>query len=496
MFKHWKSPEVNIFSLIIIGLLIFIPIYPKFPLFNVPGTFVAIRIEDFIIAFVFFIWLIQQIRLGFPNLKDRVGKLILLYWGIGFLSLISAIFITKNIVPHIAVLHFLRRIEYMSLFFVALSSVRSVKNIKTYCGIILLATAGVIVFGLGQKFLNWPVVSTMNAEFSKGMILRLSEWARVNSTFAGHYDLAAYLVLILAITGGFFFVIKNKLARIATLLVGFFSLYLLILTASRVSFAVYLVAIFFVLLLTKKYWWIGPVMALSLTMMLLSTEITQRFALTFNVDLSYLSSKIPKWGGEVNQLNLKPTVTPIPTPTPIETVKRGSRGVGGRVIIPTPTPTFVPMAAAETQEWMPTTELAIQYSDGIRFSVEWPRAIRAFFKNPFLGTGFSSVTLATDNDYLRSLAETGLLGFISFFLIFLEIIRRIIVFLRRNKDEVLRALVIGFTGGLLGFLGNAVFIDVFESSKVAFIFWILMGSLVGLMKVSSIQNKKTNEKNL
>ncbi|MCX6724610.1 MAG: O-antigen ligase family protein [Candidatus Shapirobacteria bacterium] len=443
MFKRWKSPEVNSLSLAIIGLLIFLPIYPKFPLFNVPGTYVAIRVEDFIIAFVILLWLVQQAKTGFSSLKDRVGKMILLYWGIGFISLLSAIFLTKNIVPHIAVLHFFRRIEYMSLFFVALASVRSVKNIKTYCGILLLATLGVIVAGLGQKFLNWPVVSTMNEEFSKGLILRLSEWARINSTFAGHYDLAAYLVLILAITASFFFIIKNKMAKVATLLIGFFSLYILILTASRVSFAVYLVAIFFVLLFTKKYWWIGPVMAISLIMMLLS-EIS---------------------------------------------------GSGGRRVIPTPTPTLVATASAEIEDWMPTTELAVQYSNGIRFNVEWPRAIRAFLKNPFLGTGFSSVTLATDNDYLRLLAETGFLGFASFFLIFLEIIRRVIVFLRKNKDKVSRALVIGFTGGLIGFLGNAVFIDVFESSKVAFIFWIIMGSLVGLMKVSA-KDDKINEKNV
>lgn len=482
MFKRWKSPEVNSLSLVIIGLLIFLPIYPKFPLFNVPGTYVAIRVEDFIIALVLFIWLLQQARTGFSSLKDRVGKMILLYWGIGFLSLISAIFITKNIAPHIAVLHFLRRIEYMSLFFVALSSIRSLKNVKTYCGIILLATVGVIIFGLGQKFLNWPVVSTMNEEFSKGLILRLSEWARINATFAGHYDLAAYLVLILAITTAFFFTIKNKLARVAVLLISFFSLYILILTASRVSFAVYLAAVFFVLLLTKKYWWIGPVMAISLTMMLLSGEITQRFALTFNIDLSYLSSKISHWRTDESD---KVVLQPTSTPTPLPSKKPDNTGIVRRVATPTPVAT----SAAEIDNWVPTTELAIQYSNAIRFVVEWPRAIRAFLKNPFLGTGFSSVTLATDNDYLRLLAETGFLGFASFFLIFLEILRRVVVFLRKNKDEISRALVIGFTGALIGFLGNAVFIDVFESSKVAFIFWILMGSLVGLMKVSSKDDK-------
>ena len=59
-------------------------------------------------------------------------------------------------------------------------------------------------------------------------------------------------------------------------------------------------------------------------------------------------------------------------------------------------------------------------STSIRLAVEWPRAMRAFYKSPFLGTGYSSITLATDNDYLRALGETGILGLTSFVLIFIN----------------------------------------------------------------------------
>jgi len=243
MLKHLKLREINLLSLGVIALLLFIPIYPKFPTFNVTGTYVAIRAEDFVVVFVLLLWFVNQIRLGFPSLKDRVGKMILLYWLVGFLSLLSALFITKNVLPHIAFLHFLRRIEYMSLFFVALSSVRSIQNVKSYGLVLFLTTVGIIVYGLGQKFFGWPVVSTMNEEFSKGMILRLTEWARISSTFAGHYDLAAFLVMILSVTVGFFFGVKNKTKKILILLIGISSFYLLILTASRVSFVAYLIAI-------------------------------------------------------------------------------------------------------------------------------------------------------------------------------------------------------------------------------------------------------------
>jgi len=470
MFKRFKSPEVSLVSLGIIGLLLFIPIYPKFPLFNVAGTYVAIRVEDFVVAFVLLLWLIHQIKLGFPSLKDRVGKFIMLYWLVGGLSLLSAILITKNISPSLAFFHFLRRIEYMSLFFVALASIRLVKNLKTYGGVLFLSTIGVIIYGLGQKFASWPVISTMNAEFSKGMLLSLSEWARINSTFAGHYDLAAFMVLVLALVVGFFFGLKNKILKAVLFVIGLASLYILVLTASRVSFVAYLLSIIFVMVSLRKYWWLIPVLALSMGMMLLSDEITQRYALTFNIDLSALSSRLSR---------KQPKIAVIP-------VVEEKKAVEKEIIKPKVTPTPIPVIeeVEEEEEWMPTTELAVQYSSGIRFDVEWPRSVRAFNKNPFLGTGYSSVTLATDNDYLRLLAETGAMGFVAFFLIFLEISRRVLVFLRKAKPSLERALVAGLAGGVLGLLANAVFIDVFESSKVAFIFWILMGSLVGLMNIS------------
>jgi len=471
MLKRLKSLKVNPLSLGIIALLLFIPIYPKFPTFNVAGTYVAIRAEDFLVAFVLLLWLIDQIRQRFPTLKDRVGRLILLYWGVGLLSLLSAFFITKNIVPHLAFLHFLRRIEYMSLFFVALASIKSMRNVKSYGWVLFLATIGVIVYGLGQKFFAWPVISTMNEEFSKGMLLQLTEWARINSTFAGHYDLAAFLVLILAFTAGFFFGLKNKTQRILVLLIGMASFYLLILTASRVSFVAYLLAITFVLVALRKYWWVGPILAVSLVGMLFSEEITQRYALTFNIDLSALSSKIPK-RPEKEQIFLVPTPLPTPAEEEVEEVKKVSK--------PTPKPIATTSAV---EEWKPTTELAVEYSSGIRFNVEWPRSLRAFTKNPFLGTGYSSVTLATDNDYLRLLAETGFLGFVAFFLIFLEITRQVFRFARTTLPGLRKSLVMAFSGAALGLLANAVFIDVFESSKIAFIFWILMGILVGMIKL-------------
>ena len=338
------------------------------------------------------------------------------------------------------------------------------------------------IYAVGQKFFDWPVVSTMNEEFSKGMLLQLTEWTRVNSTFAGHYDLAAFLVMILALVFGFAGGVSNKLEKIFALLVGVFAFWTLLLTASRISFAAYLLGIAFVLLVLKKYWWLPPVLVFSLLGMVFSSDLGQRYALTFNIDLSAISSRLPRREARIASLFPSPTSTLTPTPTLVSPEKVKVGPISKISPLPTPTPTIV-------EVWRPTTEVAVEYSSGIRFKVEWPRAIRALIKNPFLGTGYSSITLATDNDYLRALGETGLLGFLAFILIFLETGKGVLKYLRQSLDPFLRGVIIGIIGAVLGILVNATFIDVFEASKVAFIFWILLGFLV---KIVNIQPQKIN----
>ncbi|MFH1289201.1 MAG: O-antigen ligase family protein [Patescibacteria group bacterium] len=485
MLKRLKLTK-NHFSIFIAFLIFFIPLYPKFPLFNVSSTYVAIRVEDIIVGLIIALWLVFQFKNKFSFLKDRVNKFVLLFFVVGGLSVLSALLITKNISPHIAFLHFFRRIEYMSLFFIAQTAINSKKNLKINIFVLLIVSLIVSFYGLGQKYFDWPVVSTMNKEFSKGLILELSEWARVNSTFAGHYDLAAFLGLALGIIAGLFVYVKKRILKIFIGTLGFICLYVLVLTASRVSFVAYLGTIVFVFLLLKRYAIMIPVLIISLTLMLFSADFVERYARTFNIDPAVITRYISFSKGKAKD------VTESVGSKVSEAVQTKAEKERQILLESTPTQATVPLlvtvpsrrVATESMEWKPTTEIAIEYSSGIRFDVEWPRALRAFSKNPFLGTGYSSVTLATDNDYLRMLAEVGLLGFLSFLLIFAEIGRRFTVFLKGQKDLLLRISAISIVGVGLGFFATASFIDVFEASKVAFIFWILAGSLVGLMKLN------------
>ena len=93
LFEHY-------FFLLLIFLSIFIPLYPKFPLVNIGGTYVAIRIEDLLILIVSFIWLLGYAHKIKEYLNQTVFQAILLFWFIGGLSVFSRIFIDQTTVAH------------------------------------------------------------------------------------------------------------------------------------------------------------------------------------------------------------------------------------------------------------------------------------------------------------------------------------------------------------------------------------------------------------
>ena len=125
-------------------------------------------------------------------------------------------------------------------------------------------------------------------------------------------------------------------------------------------------------------------------------------------------------------------------------------------------------------------------SASIRFDVEWPRAMRSFYKNPFLGTGYSSLGLATDNDYLRALGETGLLGLLSFMSVLIGLGRALFVSFKKALGKTDKILTISSIGVFTSMVLVAIFIDTFAASKIAILFW----SITGLALSTNNKNDK------
>lgn len=451
----------NIFKYGVAALLLVVPLYPKFPLFSVPGTYVAIRVEDFLIAILAVFWLLYLLQNNPREFFQRpLNKAILLFWSVGLLSLVSAILLTATVNPHLGLLHWARRIEYMIPFFIAIVAVRKRPNSVFFAETLFITSLFAFLYGLGQVYANFPVISTQNEEFAKGLALRYIPGARLYSTFAGHYDLAAFLVLVFPLAFAFFFVSKNWIYRLVIFL-GVISpaFWLLMGTESRVSFAAYILAVVVTLWLIRRKLFIIPFVLVSFILMVTVGGLGERYLYTIDI----YRQKIMKF----NLLNRSPSIVWAQEERISAPVRLENKAAEGRILEP----------------------VIEDRSTSIRFNVEWPRAVRAFAKNPLLGTGYSSIGLATDNGYLRLLGEVGLVGFLAFFLVIVRLVGEFGLFLRRHEFDFEYAFVSAFIGGLVGLLLNATFIDVFEASKVAIIFWTLAGIAVGIVWKSNHHNE-------
>lgn len=436
------------------ALVLMVILYPKFPFIRIPKTFVSVRLEDFLFLFaglLLFSIILPKLRFFF---QDRLNQNIFLFLLVGLISLLSGIFVTQTVTPHIGFLHWLRRVEYFIPLFLGIEFIKdSRKNLDFFVKVVLLAMFLVFFYGVGQKYFGWPMIITQNQEYSKGIALRYVEEGHINSTFAGHYDLATFLVLSLPIVVSLLVLLSGVKARLILFLAWVAGLWLLVNTASRISLASYLLSLTLTLLLIRRYKLIPVFLLMSLLFVGFSSNLLSRYARIFQITRERFL--------QINLQEIKNGVSPV--------LAQGE--FPPKISRPSPTPTPIPVFEDR--------------STNIRLNVEWPRAIRALAKNPLFGTGYSSITLATDNDYLRLLGEVGLLGFLSFSLIFIRIFAlflKAFPFDKYFKDTLSMGFVSGLVGSFGGIFLNAVFIDVFEASKFASIFWLFLG--VGLALIS------------
>jgi len=513
MSKYLKWLDDHILEYLSLALLILIPLYPKIPLADVlPGYIVRIRLDDLLIGLAFGIWVIWLIRKKVTLKGNPLVIPLLLYFAVGLASSLSAIFITKTVpfqTLHVSklALHFARRFEYASVFFVFFSSIKSLTQVKKYVFLAAIVLLAVSIYGFGQKYLYWPAFSTMNREFSKGIKLYLSEHARVISTFGGHYDLAAYVMILLSIFIPLGFIVKNVFQKLLLFLTSACAFWLLILTVSRTSFIAYVLAITIVfgILITKKGWiwsisrWF-IVMVLSLFVMISFGQLSERFAHVLKLDRFKTVGllKPVKSAPSGNSIAYLKEVSPKSDTPPSTDKPNKPADVTTDVPDFSNDPTLSASLAAKPRVY---SQAAVQYdlSMGIRLDYTWPQAIKGFTRNPLLGSGYSTLTKAhieefteaesTDNDFLRALGETGLLGFLAFFGTIIFIIFYTAKNFGKINDNFYAAIVAGIVAAIIGLLANAVYIDVFEASKVAYTYWILVAILLATVKLSASNSK-------
>lgn len=525
----------NLLFVFTVFLLAFIPLYPKLPIINVQHTWVYVRLEDFVIVLAIIVWA-ALLLLRKATLKTPLTIPIMLFWVIGGIATLHGVLLLfptiANVFSNVAFFSFLRRVEYMSLFFIAFSGIKDKKFI-TYVAVTLTITLLLVVgYGFGQKYLGFPAFLTMNEEFAKGIPIQLSDLARVPSTFAGQYDLAAYLVLIIPLLVSLAFGFKNIIVKIVLLLTSGLGFILLFMTVSRISFFALLLSLLLLFILQKKKIIILSLLALTFALLVFSPSLLQRFKSTVTEVNVLVNAGTGAAVGEVREVPASyfkdKIIEIIPAPNSSLSTSSGSALVMLPSLIPPIAPLVIEANNNSTGESLPqgtsyvdlplspvvkkvdqyfsqkltvkdgiqSEKISVSYGDFLikkakaydlsfttRFQGEWPNTFTAFMRNIFIGSGYGSVSLAVDNNYLRILGESGLLGFMAFISIFIAAFIYIKKLLADVDSAVVKSFVIGFAAGSFGLAVNATLIDVFEASKIAFTYWLLMGVVIGTLSL-------------
>jgi hypothetical protein len=516
-------------------LLAFVPLYPKIPFWSpIEQYIVRVRLEDIFILLAAGIWVIQVLRKK-VQWRSHMFWWILAYGVVAALSTLVALFVTKTIPIqplHVGktLLHNFRYLEYFSLFFIFYSAIKSRKDVFLLLGIFMFSVVAMSVYGFGQKYYYWPVYSTMNREFSKGIRLVLTPHARVQSTFAGHYDMAAYLVIALPLILALAYYTKNRKWSTILHITFWVGTWLIIVSASRTSFIAYLFATFLVLGFTAlQRNGIWPKIRFVVSRGLLIFICSSVLFLYFGEDLADRMSQVIDSNKQVhdafhglnkqrkefwNKYVLHQTTIALPILPPAEVPKNAittEEAIELGVLSPTDerpvaatrpadvyvdVPDIQKVSTTSADGTVTTVEVnkgpriysdnALKYglSMAIRLDTLWPNAIKGFRSNPLLGKGYATLNKeavthfteaeSTDNNFLRTLGETGALGFLTFYGAVAVVLFTAVQTYRRG-DRLAKALSIGMFSATLGLLFNALYIDVFASSKVAETYWSLAG---------------------
>lgn len=530
----------HILLVLTLFLLAFIPLYPKLPLIDIKNTWVYVRVEDFIVLVSLLIWGISVVR-NRLTLKTPITTPILIFWIVGAVATLHGILLIfpdlADVFPNVAFLGFLRRIEYMSLFFVAYGGMKEKRFLLYVIRTLTVTALLVILYGIGQKYFGLPAFLTMNEEFAKGVVIHLSPLSRVSSTFGGQYDLAAYLVLVLPLLVSLFFGYRTWIARSVFFIIVSLGLFVLFMTVSRISVFSLVVAVAIVLLFQnrKLALYSLPLIAMVVVVVLsFSPGLSDRFGNTIKeidvlvdaatgnaigqvktVPNTYFKDKVVKQqfldstekvraGASPSGLLIIP-YTRLPQENELlmeSNVPTGENLPQGSGYINLPLSTVVQGFGNYYYEMKPdpkTGVVEVQIINGAyilkkaaaydlsfttRFQSEWPHAFAAFKRNVLFGSGYGSVSMAVDNSYLRMIGEVGALGFVSFFSIFFIVGIYLKKIWSRIDSRIEKSFIVGFIAGMVGLGINGLFIDVFEASKVAFTVWLLTGVVLGILHVS------------
>jgi hypothetical protein len=394
-------------------LILVIVLLPKINILEIPGTYVAVRAEDFALLLIAFLGVLYALLKGKLLTVPKIALPMAIFLAAAFISLIAGIYNGTIVDASLGILFFLRKIEYLVPFFLAYWMFN--KKNAPYIGRILLLTLFLTaVIGVLQQ------LQFMGGFYLGAYVPVASE--RIFSTFSGPYEYCLYLALAFS-----YFVVeyfreeKNRLPLLFLLGAIF---YFILLTAARITVVSVFISAALTAVLDKKIKALLPLLAIMLLIALMFMPFTAK-------------SRFQAFFAE----GTLPALSQIESGAAVHFEEYG----GG-----------------------------IDESAVIRY-VNWLNVLQGFSLHPLLGSGPSAFGEAVDGNYVRVLGEGGIFGVLAFAWLMYNLFLMSYKYYRQADDKLAEKYSLFMLTVLSALLISALFVDTFEASKIAMLFWLLMG---------------------
>lgn len=412
-------------------VMICIAILPKINIIKIPGNSAGIRIEDFLMV-ILCIYYLDNIfikkKITIDNkIMRKVIKLFLYYICITFIGSVFGV-LNHYVKLHLALLYFLRKIEYFIMIFVGYDIIENniydeSKIEKFFCL--------TVIFHFITSLLQ---IGGLIGSFNKGQMIEQLTQGRVSSTFNGAYEFSAYLLLILPYF--LYNLFRNKKSIIKNVIYIIIIIICIYYSESRTSLIVLLII---VILMFFKFERNLKLKLLIINIMCLILTLASFYNISINIEKNRFVS-----------INVKEM---------IKTTKDAwyTKNFENYIL---------------TGNWFGNNNLILSQESDASYSVRvyhWMQLIDGVIKNPILGVGTSISGGSADGNYIRILAESGILGFTIWIYMNYYI-------LKNTKKQMLKNKSVAIVRyALISMLLGAIFIDVFEASKVMMTMWFFIG---------------------
>ncbi|MBN2516669.1 MAG: O-antigen ligase family protein [Deltaproteobacteria bacterium] len=115
----------------------------------------------------------------------------------------------------------------------------------------------------------------------------------------------------------------------------------------------------------------------------------------------------------------------------------------------------------------------------------WKDALtKDFIKHPILGYGITGYKFL-DAQYPRMLVETGVVGFISFFILLFSVYRNALHNYRTTTDPFFSGIILGYLAGFVGMILHAIGTNTFIIVRIMEPFWFLTAIVIMIPKIEA-----------